>query len=327
MALFFRVNLNSDHLVLKFVLHSSWIKYKKDYQSFLKIEKSLSENSVLAYIRDYEKLTQFLEYIGSEKKPTEIILKDLQEMIRWISEMGIAARSQARIISGIRNFFEYLVLENEIKQDPTELLELPKIGRKLPEVLDKEEIDALLEAIDLSKNEGHRNRAMLETLYSCGLRVSELVNLKITNIYFEEGFMRVIGKGNKERLVPVNSTVEKEINLYKNFTRIHQDIKPGHEDILFLNRRGAKLTRIMIYTIIQQLAQRIRLRKSISPHTFRHSFATHLVEGGANLRAIQEMLGHESISTTEIYTHLSNDLLREAIISFHPRNNAKGLKG
>lgn len=301
-------------------MHSSWIKYKKDYQSFLKIEKSLSENSILAYIRDYEKLTQFLEYVGSEKKPTEITLRDLQEMIRWISEMGIAARSQARIISGIRNFFEYLVIEDEIKQDPTELLELPKIGKKLPEVLDKEEIDALLEAVDLSKNEGHRNRAMLETLYSCGLRVSELVNLKITNIYFEEGFIRVIGKGNKERLVPVSSTVEKEINLYKNFTRVHQEIKPGHEDILFLNRRGAKLTRIMIYTIIQQLAQKIRLRKSISPHTFRHSFATHLVEGGANLRAIQEMLGHESISTTEIYTHLSNDLLREAIISYHPRN-------
>lgn len=303
-------------------MHSSWIKYKKDYQSFLKIEKSLSENSILAYIRDYEKLTQFLEYIGSEKKPTEITLKDLQEMIRWISEMGIAARSQARIISGIRNFFEYLVIEDEIKQDPTELLELPKIGKKLPEVLDKEEIDALLDAVDLSKNEGHRNRAMLETLYSCGLRVSELVNLKITNIYFEEGFIRVIGKGNKERLVPVSSTVEKEINLYKNFTRVHQEIQPGHEDILFLNRRGAKLTRIMIYTIIQQLAQKIRLRKSISPHTFRHSFATHLVEGGANLRAIQEMLGHESISTTEIYTHLSNDLLREAIISYHPRNKS-----
>jgi integrase/recombinase XerD len=206
-------------------LHSSWIKYKKDYQSFLKIEKSLSENSILAYIRDYEKLTQFLEYIGSEKKPTEITLKDLQEMIRWISEMGIAARSQARIISGIRNFFEYLVIEDEIKQDPTELLELPKIGKKLPEVLDKEEIDALLDAVDLSKNEGHRNRAMLETLYSCGLRVSELVNLKITNIYFEEGFIRVIGKGNKERLVPVSSTVEKEINLYKNFTRVHQEIQ------------------------------------------------------------------------------------------------------
>lgn len=278
----------------------------------------------MAYLRDYEKLTQFLEYSGSEKSITEISLHDLQEMMRWIHEMGIAARSQSRIISGIRNFFEYLVLEGDLKQDPTELLELPKIGKKLPEVLDKEEIEALLNAVDLSKNEGHRNRAIIETLYSCGLRVSELVNLQITNLYFEEGFIRVIGKGNKERLVPVNSTVEKEINLYKNSIRSHQDIKPGHEDFLFLNRRGSKLTRIMIYTIIQQLAQQIRLRKNISPHTFRHSFATHLVEGGANLRAIQEMLGHESISTTEIYTHLSNDLLREAIISYHPRNKAKG---
>ncbi len=274
-------------------------------------------------MRDYDKLVQFIEYCGSSKKPTEIELKDLQEMIRWISEMGIAARSQARIISGIRNFFGYLLLENEIKQDPTELLELPKIGQKLPAVLEKEEIDALINAVDLSKNEGHRNRAIIETLYSCGLRVSELVNLKITNLYFEEGFIRVIGKGNKERLVPVSSTVEKEVNAYKNYTRIHQDIKPGNEDILFLNRRGSKLTRVMIFTIIQQLAQAIDLRKSISPHTFRHSFATHLVEGGANLRAIQEMLGHESISTTEIYTHLSDDMLKEAIISYHPRNKRK----
>ncbi|MBL7899620.1 MAG: tyrosine recombinase, partial [Crocinitomicaceae bacterium] len=260
---------------------------------------------------------------GTSKKPIEIDLKDLQEMIRWISEMGIAARSQARIISGIRNFFGYLLLENEIKQDPTELLELPKIGKKLPSVLEKEEIDALISAVDLSKNEGHRNRAIIETLYSCGLRVSELVNLKITNLYFEEGFIRVIGKGNKERLVPVSSTVEKEISAYKNHVRVHQDIKPGNEDILFLNRRGSKLTRVMIFTIIQQLAQAIDLRKSISPHTFRHSFATHLVEGGANLRAIQEMLGHESISTTEIYTHLSDDMLKEAIISYHPRNKRK----
>jgi integrase/recombinase XerD len=274
-------------------------------------------------MRDYDKLVQFTEYNGSSKKPTEIELRDLQEMIRWISEMGIAARSQARIISGIRNFFGYLLLENEIKQDPTELLELPKIGKKLPSVLEKEEIDALINAVDLSKNEGHRNRAIIETLYSCGLRVSELVNLKITNLYFEEGFIRVIGKGNKERLVPVSDTVEKEVNAYKNYVRVHQDIKPGNEDILFLNRRGSKLTRVMIFTIIQQLAQAIDLRKSISPHTFRHSFATHLVEGGANLRAIQEMLGHESISTTEIYTHLSDDMLKEAIISYHPRNKRK----
>ncbi|MBK7129477.1 MAG: site-specific tyrosine recombinase XerD [Crocinitomicaceae bacterium] len=301
-------------------MHSSWIKYRKDYQSYLKIEKSLSSNSVEAYLRDFDKIGQFLEYRNLEKKATDIGLKDLQEMMGWIHEMGIAARSQARIISGIRNFYEFLVLEEEIKQDPTELLEMPKIGKKLPEVLDKEEIDALIQAIDVSKNEGHRNRAIIETLYSCGLRVSELVNLKITNLYFDEGFIRVIGKGNKERLVPVSPTVEKEVRLYIESTRNHQDIKAGHEDVLFLNRRGSKLTRVMIFTIIQQLAQAIRLKKSISPHTFRHSFATHLVEGGANLRAVQEMLGHESISTTEIYTHLSDDLLKEAIISYHPRN-------
>lgn len=301
-------------------MHSSWIKYRKDYQSYLKIEKSLSSNSVEAYLRDFDKIGQFLDYRNVEKKATDIGLKDLQEMMGWIHEMGIAARSQARIISGIRNFYEFLVLEEEIRQDPTELLEMPKIGKKLPEVLDKEEIDGLIQAVDVSKNEGHRNRAIIETLYSCGLRVSELVNLKITNLYFDEGFIRVIGKGNKERLVPVSPTVEKEVRLYIESTRNHQDIKPGHEDILFLNRRGSKLTRVMIFTIVQQLAQAIRLKKSISPHTFRHSFATHLVEGGANLRAVQEMLGHESISTTEIYTHLSDDVLKEAIISYHPRN-------
>jgi len=301
-------------------LNASWLKYRKDYQSYLKIEKSLSENSVLAYLRDFEKLTDFLDAHKRSKTPQQIELKDLQEMMRWISEMGIAARSQARIISGLRNFFFYLILEDEIETDPTELLELPKIGKKLPEVLDKEEIDALICAIDLSKPEGHRNRAIIETLYSCGLRVSELTNLKITNLYFEEGFIRVIGKGNKERLVPVSDSVEKEVKLYMDHIRNHMDIKAGHEDILFLNRRGAQLTRVMIFTIIRQLSDAIGLRKTISPHTFRHSFATHMVENGANLRAIQEMLGHESISTTEIYTHLSDDLLKEAITSYHPRN-------
>jgi integrase/recombinase XerD len=303
-------------------LHASWIKYRKDYQSYLKIEKSLSENSIVAYLRDYDKLLQYLEMAGSSKSPKQIDLGDLQEMIRWISEMGISARSQARIISGLRNFFFFLILEDEIEVDPTELLDLPKIGKKLPEVLDKHEIDALLRAIDLSKNEGHRNRAIIETLYSCGLRVSELIGLKITNLYFDEGFIRVIGKGNKERLVPVSPAVEKEVNLYRNFVRVHQDIKSGHEDILFLNRRGNQLTRVMIFTIVKQLAEAIGLHKNISPHTFRHSFATHMVENGANLRAIQEMLGHESISTTEIYTHLSDDLLKEAITSYHPRNQA-----
>lgn len=286
----------------------------------MKIEKSLSENSIVAYLRDYDKLLQYLEMTNSDKSPKQIELSDLQGMIRWISEMGISARSQARIISGLRNFFFFLILEDEIEVDPTELLDLPKIGKKLPEILDKHEIDALLAAIDLSKNEGHRNRAIIETLYSCGLRVSELIGLKITNLYFEEGFIRVIGKGNKERLVPVSPSVEKEVNLYRDFVRVHQDIKSGHEDILFLNRRGKQLTRVMIFTIVKQLAEAISLHKNISPHTFRHSFATHMVENGANLRAIQEMLGHESISTTEIYTHLSDDLLKEAITSYHPRN-------
>jgi integrase/recombinase XerD len=303
-------------------LHSSWIKYKKDYQSYLKIEKALSPNSVEAYARDMDKLTQYLEHIDSNKRAEEIELKDLQNLIKWISEMGISARSQARIISGIRNFFFFLILEDIITQDPSELLELPKIGKKLPEVLSLDEIDQLKSAIDMSKKEGHRNRAIVETLYSCGLRVSELINLKITNIYRDEGFIRVIGKGNKERLVPISPSVENEIDIYQNQVRIHQDIKDGNEDYLFLNRRGAKLTRVMIFTIIKQLAEEIGLKKNISPHTFRHSFATHLVEGGANLRAIQEMLGHESISTTEIYTHLSNDMLREAINSFHPRNKS-----
>ena len=273
-----------------------------------------------AYLRDYDKFIQFLEAHQSPMKPQEVELNDLQEFVRWISDMGIAARSQARIISGLRNFFFYLILEDEIQADPTELLDLPKIGKKLPEVLEKEEIDALIQAVDLSKNEGHRNRAIIETLYSCGLRVSELINLKITNLYFDEGFMRVIGKGNKERLVPVSKSVEKEVNIYREHIRRHQDIALGHEDYLFLNRRGKKLTRVMIFTIIKQLAEKIDLTKNISPHTFRHSFATHMVEHGANLRAIQEMLGHESISTTEIYTHLSNDVLREAIIQHHPRN-------
>ena len=270
-------------------------------------------------MRDFEKLVDFFNH-NLPKKPVNVELKDLQKLVKWIAEMGISARSQARIISGIRNFFAYLIIEDEIKDDPTDLLELPRLGRKLPEVLNIEEIDALKNAVDLSKPEGHRNKAIIETLYSCGLRVSELVNLQLTNIYFEEGFMRVIGKGNKERLVPVNPQVEKEINWYTQHVRNHMEIKPGHEDFVFLNRRGKQLTRVMIFTIVKDLAKEIQLNKTISPHTFRHSFATHLVEGGANLRAVQDMLGHESISTTEIYTHLNNDYLREAIISFHPRN-------
>jgi integrase/recombinase XerD len=297
---------------------SNWRRYIKDFVSFLKIEKGLAENSILAYQRDIQKLNEFCDSKNLEVSNLE--LGHLKEFVHTLHDLGLSARSQARIISGVKQFFHFLILEEELSADPSELLELPRIGLKLPEVLEIEEIEALLLAIDLSKNEGHRNRAMLETLYSCGLRVSELVNLRFTDLFFEEGFIRVIGKGNKERLVPVSPTVESEIKLYTHHFRNHQEVKPGNENIIFLNRRGAKLTRVMIFTIIKNLAAEIGLKKTISPHTFRHAFATHLIEGGANLRAIQEMLGHESITTTEIYTHLDQRFMREAIISHHPRN-------
>jgi integrase/recombinase XerD len=296
----------------------TWERYIKHFVSYLKIEKGLAENSILAYQRDVFNLMDFA--IKQQIEVESIRVVHLKAFLTSIHELGIGARSQARMISGIKQFFLFLILEDVIKNDPSELLEMPKIGKKLPEVLEIEEIDALIAAIDLSKNEGHRNRAMLETLYSCGLRVSELVNLRFSDLFFEEGFIRVIGKGNKERLVPVSPSVEKEIGIYNDFIRRHQHIQPGNENVVFLNRRGAKLTRVMIFTIIKNLANEIGLQKNISPHTFRHSFATHLLEGGANLRAIQEMLGHESITTTEIYTHLDQRFIREAIISFHPRN-------
>ena len=296
----------------------TWERYIKHFVSYLKIEKGLAENSILAYQRDVLNLMDFA--IKQQIEVEVIRVVHLKAFLTSIHELGIGARSQARMISGIKQFFLFLILEDVIKNDPSELLEMPKIGKKLPEVLEIEEIDALIAAIDLSKNEGHRNRAMLETLYSCGLRVSELVNLRFSDLFFEEGFIRVIGKGNKERLVPVSPSVEKEIGIYNDFIRRHQHIQPGNENVVFLNRRGAKLTRVMIFTIIKNLANEIGLQKNISPHTFRHSFATHLLEGGANLRAIQEMLGHESITTTEIYTHLDQRFIREAIISFHPRN-------
>ncbi|MBM3185760.1 MAG: site-specific tyrosine recombinase XerD [Bacteroidetes bacterium] len=299
---------------------SNWSRYIKDFVSYLKIEKGLAENSILAYQNDVAKLCDFA--VSNQKSPTEITYNDLKQFIAELFDLGLSARSQARIISGIKQFYGFLLLENVISDDPSELLEQPKIGRKLPEILTIEEIDALIAAIDLSKNEGHRNRAIIETLYSCGLRVSELINLRFSDLYFEEGFIRVIGKGNKERLVPVSPQVQKEIELYNDHIRRNQEITKGHENIVFLNRRGSQLTRVMIFTIIKELAKAIGLTKTISPHTFRHSFATHLIEGGANLRAIQDMLGHESITTTEIYTHLDQRFLREAILSFHPRNSS-----
>lgn len=297
---------------------SNWERYIKDFVSYLKIEKGLAENSILAYQNDVDKLKDFATGLG--KKPDQLNYEDLKQFLSTLFDFGLSARSQARIISGIKQFFGFLILENLVKIDPSELLEQPKLGRKLPEVLTIEEIDSLLAAIDLSKNEGHRNRAMLETLYSCGLRVSELVGLRFSDLFFEEGFIRVIGKGNKERLVPVSPQVQKEIDIYQQHIRNHLNIQKGSENIVFLNRRGAQLTRVMVFTIIKNLADSIGLKKNISPHTFRHSFATHLIEGGANLRAIQEMLGHESITTTEIYTHLDQRFLRDAILSFHPRN-------
>jgi integrase/recombinase XerD len=252
---------------------------------------------------------------------TSITYPDLQQFVAVLFDLGLSARSQARIISGIKQFFGFLLVEELLPDDPSELLEMPRIGRKLPDVLSIEEIDQMLTSVDVSKKEGHRNRAILETLYSCGLRVSELVNLKLGDLFFEEGFIRVKGKGNKERLVPVSPSVEKEIGFYLDGIRRHQSILPGNELFVFLNRRGAQLTRVMIFTIVKTTANNCGIIKSISPHTFRHSFATHLIEGGANLRAVQEMLGHESITTTEIYTHLDQRFIRDAIIHFHPRNS------
>ena len=297
---------------------SNWERYIKDFVSFLKIEKGLAENSIFAYQNDVAKLYDFA--LARKIAVTELTYNDLKEFIAELYDLGLSARTQARIISGVKQFFGFLLIEDVLIDDPSELLEMPRLGRKLPEVLSIEEIDQLIAAIDLSKTEGHRNRAIIETLYSCGLRVSELVSLKFGDLYFDEGFIRVIGKGNKERLVPVSPSVEKEIGIYNDHVRRHQVIKPGNEQIVFLNRRGAQLTRVMIFTIIKDLANSIGLTKSISPHTFRHSFATHMIEGGANLRAVQEMLGHESITTTEIYTHLDQRFLRYAIITFHPRN-------
>lgn len=298
----------------------TWERYIKDFVSYLKIEKGLADNSIFAYQNDVSKLRDFAE--PRSKSPEEIKPSDLNEFVKGLYELGLSARTQARIISGVKQFFFFLMTDGIIKEDPSELLDMPKIGRKLPEVLTVEEIDKMIDAIDLSKKEGHRNKAILETLYSCGLRVSELVNLKFEDIFFDEGFIRVIGKGNKQRLVPVSHSVQKEIEIYDKGIRRHSKIQPGNESYVFLNRRGAKLTRVMIFTIIKRVAAEAGIQKNISPHTFRHSFATHLLDGGANLRAIQEMLGHASITTTEIYTHLDQHYLKDAIISFHPRNNS-----
>ena len=295
-----------------------WEPYKKGYKGWLRLEKSLSDNSVEAYLRDIDKLTQFLQATQSLKTPDDVELKDLQRFLQWIGELGLNAATQARIISGIRSFYKYCYIEQIVKKDPTALLEAPKLKRALPDVLSFEEIEAIIGQIDLSKPEGGRNKAILETMYSCGLRVSEVVNLRISCLYLDTGFIRVIGKGDKERLVPIGDAAIKYILLYQREIRVHSAIKPGNEDILFLNRRGSKLSRVMIFLLLKDLVAKAEIPKNISPHTFRHSFATHLVEGGADLRAVQEMLGHESITTTEIYTHLDREYLRETLHRFHP---------
>lgn len=292
-------------------------KIIKEYTQFLKLEKSLSLNTLDAYLRDLDKLISFL-YI-EEIKISEVTLDNLQQFVAGLHDIGIHARSQARIISGIKSFFNFLILTDYLEADPTELLEGPKIGLKLPEVLAVEEIDAIIAAIDLSKKEGQRNKAILETLYSCGLRVSELTHLKLSELYLQEGFIKVEGKGNKQRLVPISGKAINEIKLYL-LDRNRLIIKKGFEDYLFLSRRGTNLSRIMIFHMTKELAEIAEIKKNISPHTFRHSFATHLLEGGANLRAIQSMLGHETITTTEIYTHIDRNMLRTEIIAHHPRN-------
>jgi integrase/recombinase XerD len=295
-----------------------WAAEKKGFKAWLQLEKSLSDHSVEAYLRDIDKLTQFFSIQKSLTTIEDVSLIDLQSFLKWIGTLGMTSSSQSRIISGIRSFFKYCLQENMIRLDPTLLLETPKLRRSLPDFLSVEEIDRIIGAIDLSKPEGERNRAILETMYSCGLRVSELVNLRLSSLYPDLGFVKVIGKGDKERLVPIGNTALKFIGIYRNKVRVHSPVKKGNEDILFLNRRGAALSRQMIFILLKNLVLQAGINKTVSPHTFRHSFATHLVEGGADLRAVQEMLGHESITTTEIYTHLDRAYLRETLQKFHP---------
>jgi len=295
-----------------------WEPYKKGYKAWLQLERSLSDHSVEAYCRDIELLTRYLQLQTDPPRPTDINSESFRLFIHWIAEMGLSASSQSRIISGIKSFFRYCVLEQIVEADPTSLLEAPKQKRTLPDTLSFEEIESMIAAIDLSKPEGTRNKAMLETLYSCGLRVSELIGLRISQLYLELDYIRVRGKGDKERLVPIGKDASRYIKIYREQIRSQLNPAKGMEDILFLNKRGSALSRVMVFYIIRDLARRAGINKAVSPHTFRHSFATHLVEGGADLRAVQEMLGHASITTTEIYTHLDRDFLRKTLEQFHP---------
>jgi integrase/recombinase XerD len=297
-----------------------WPSAIKGFRAYLKLEKSLSANSIEAYSRDIGKLFQFAEIQSVKLKPENVTLSDLRNFINWVNELGMIPSSQARILSGIKAFYKYMLMDDLIRDDPSELLESPKLQRKLPDTLSYEDINKLIAAIDLSRPEGARNKAILEVLYGCGLRVSELTELKLSNLYLDIEFIKVTGKGSKERLVPIGGAAVKALKIWIEQVRVHIPIKKGEEDMVFLNRRGTRLSRVYIFMLIKQLAETIGLKKTISPHTFRHSFATHLVEGGADLRAVQEMLGHESITTTEIYTHLDREFLKGTIIHYHPRS-------
>ncbi len=297
-----------------------WQSSLRGFKAYLKLERSLSENTIEAYLRDVDKLLQFFSSRSEEKKPEAVTTVDLKDFLVWVNQLGMIPSTQARVLSGLKAFFKYLILEGNIDSDPSALLESPKMSRRLPDTLNIQEINSIMDAIDLSKPEGMRNKAMLETLYGSGLRVTELIGLNISNLHLDIEFIKILGKGNKERLVPIGSQAIKYLRIYLEEARVHIPVKPGKEDFVFLNRRGSPLSRVMVFLIIKDLAQVAGIPKNISPHTFRHSFATHLIEGGADLRAVQEMLGHESITTTEIYTHLDRDYLRETIVHFHPRS-------
>ncbi|NSL86570.1 site-specific tyrosine recombinase XerD [Chitinophaga sp. Mgbs1] len=297
-----------------------WESFRKLFKGYLKLERSLSDNSIEAYLRDVEKLEQYLLAHGKEKlRPQDITLADLQACVQWISQLGMTPASQARTISGIKAFYKFLLLEDMTQEDPTQLMDAPKLQRKLPDVLTFEEIEKIIAQIKLDTAEGHRNKAILETMYSCGLRVSEVIGLQLTQLHMDAGYIRVLGKGNKERIVPIGKEAMRQIDIYRRNVRIHMPVKHGEEDTLFLNRRGGMLSRVMIFLVIKELTKLAGIQKNVSPHTFRHSFATHLVEGGADLRAVQQMLGHESITTTEIYTHLDREYLRDTLAQYHPR--------
>ncbi len=303
----------------------NWKNTLQNFSNYLRLERALSANSIEAYLRDVQKLVQYLDMMSIDVEAANVTDQHLHQFVNYLASLGIEASSQARIISGLKTFYKFLLVDDVIQEDPTALLDAPKLSRRIPMVLNYDEVQQIIEAIDLSQPQGTRNRAMVETLYACGLRVSELVDLRLSNLFLDIGFVRVIGKGNKERLVPIGEEASKQILLYVQQVRNHQDVAAGHENIVFLNRRGKKLSRVMIFMIIKELAALADIKKEVSPHTFRHSFATHLLEGGADLKAIQDMLGHESITTTEIYTHLDKDYLRETILMFHPMNRKKGI--